>query len=112
MVNNSSDETNISDDEDNSTINNEPSSNWEGWSRGDHIAIDYHVDPAGGALLGKASESNTTNSNDHLHFYDNPGVESIHHKPDHEVGARLVEDKQTSYISEDLFNGVKNFFGW
>jgi hypothetical protein len=87
-------------------------SNWEGWSHGDHAAINHAVDSDAGTLLGHAGASNSANSSDHLHFYDNPEQTSAHHKPDHEVGARIVEDKGTRYISEDLFDGVKNFFGW
>lgn len=87
-------------------------SNWEGWSHGDHVAINHAADPVAGTLLGNSGESNTANSNNHLHYYDNPDSSSEHHKPDFEVGARLVEDKGTRYISEDLFDGVKNFFGW
>jgi hypothetical protein len=86
-------------------------SNWHGWSKGETVSVN-HAKDGHGSMLAKGNSSNNSKSDSHLHFFDNTAPGQEHHKEGYETGERLVNDKETQYISEKLGDAVRNFMGW
>jgi hypothetical protein len=85
--------------------------NYHGYSDGESVRINNAKD-GHGSFMAKGGTSNTQAGKDHLHFFDNPAPGQDHHKEGYETGQRLVQDKETGYLTEKLGDAVRNFLGF